>query len=563
MKEAVYRNNNIVIFNFSKMYFSDYQEVINSPYFSDFVYSYVTNLQDEHPEYYEYVVGASDKRLAVVEIVRFARLLLVFELHEIDHPLVNNLSLVDAVVEDIYNYWRKLQRFSLMYAGSGDDIQTSNFIESDSKFNSLIIGMYRKIQEKIRGRKNNVYRQLQAGTNASIVLRDYRVMLPDGYEKIRKVPFIDSLMLRTPLILFPKSNKREGTFVEIYKNPLDSFEFSSNEWMVYPAKVGTLLTFVYFHRDFLPGIVALSNLFELASDADCVSRKPDLVLLFGNQDKREACEFYEDLENNMVVGSVSYGPKIDYFGYLKKMILTIHNVKMIRDGFLPIHGAMINVTFKSGLKKGVVLIGDSGAGKSESIEAMQNLASDRIRKIDVIYDDMGSMYIKDNVVYSMGTEIGAFIRLDDLEKGSAYRDMDRSIFFNPHLHNARVVLPVNTYGMISMGHKVDMVLYANNYTNELGIKRFNDYREAKDTFIEGKRMAMGTTDEKGITKTYFANPFGPIQKQEVCDVIFEEVFTKLFTNDIFVGEIYTHLGLSESKDKLTDGAKCLLELMEK
>jgi len=364
------------------------------------------------------------------------------------------------------------------------------------------------------------------------------------------------------LILYPNSNRREGTFDEIKENPLDSFEFDSKEWMVYPAKVGTLLAFIYFHRDFLPSIVALSGLFELADDRDCLSKQPDLILLFGNQNDREACEFYEDKENGIVIGSVSYSGKIDYFGYLKKMTLTLHNIRMIDLGYLPIHGAMINITFTSGVRKGVVLIGDSGAGKSESIEAFQNLAAEKVEKLEVIYDDMGSMYIDDNEVYCRGTEIGAFIRLDDLEKGSAYRDMDRSIFFNPHLHNARVVLPVNTHKAVVSPHKVDMVLYANNYTDKPGLSAFGDFEAARETFIEGKRMALGTTDEDGITRTYFANPFGPAQRQDTCNEIFEKVFSKLFENNIYVGEIYSHLGLRGDLEGLSVAAKELLKVLE-
>lgn len=563
MQEAIYRNHNIVIFNFSKMYFNDYQDVVNSPYFLNFLQSYLEDLANSHPEYYATIINKHNPAVIALELVRLTRLLLMFELHEIDHQLISQLDILDGVVEDIYNYWRKLQRFSLMYAGSGDDIQTANFINSDSRLNDLIISLYRKIQEKVRGSKNHIYRQLQAGTNASIVLRDYRIKLPASYQILKKVPFIDSIMLRTPLILFPKSNKREGTFDEVRTNPLDAFVFDNHEWMVYPAKVGKLLTFIYFHRDFLPSVVALSNLFELADDKSCLSKQPDIVLLFGNKDDKNVCIFYEDKVNNIVVGSVSYSPRIDYFGYLKKMTLTLHNIKMISLGYLPIHGAMINVSFRSGVTKGVILIGDSGAGKSESIEALQNIASDSIQRLEIIYDDMGVMYIKDQVVYSSGTEIGAFIRLDDLEKGSAYKDMDRSIFFNPQLHNARVVLPVNTYQAVANSHKVDIVLYANNYTDEEGIKKFGDFEQAKECFIQGKRMALGTTDEFGITSTYFANPFGPSQRQEVCNEIFAKTYHQLFKNNVFVGEIYTHLGLEDGKNKLNVAALNLLEWLEK
>ncbi len=564
MKEDIYRSHNLVIFNFAQRYFNDVQDLANSGYFTAFLSDYIEHTKKHQDEFYQFLVADGKKDTAAKELTRLFKMLYVFEIKDCEHPYLRDLAIMDSIVEDIYNYWRKFQRFSLIHADSGSDNQSARFIDSDTRFNNLVIGFYRAIQEKIRGSKNRVYRQLQAGTNAAVVLRDFKTKLPESYyEKLKKIPFIDAMMLRTPLILYPKSNKREGKFIELKENPLNTFRFNKDEWMIYPAKVGTLLAFIYFHRDFLPSIVALSGLFELAADFDCANRCPDLILLFGNQDDKDAVCYYDDRQNNLVIGSVSYNAdKIDYFGYLKKTTLTLHNIRAIADGDLPIHGAMINISFKSGIKKGVVIVGDSGAGKSESIEALQNLASDRIEKMDIIYDDMGKMFIKDGEVYCSGTEIGAFIRLDDLEKGSPYKDMDRSIFFNPHLSNARLVLPVNSYKEVIKAHRVDMMLYANNYTADLGIKRFNSFEEAKEVFIAGKRIALGTTDEKGLTQTYFANPFGPMQRQNQCDKIFDKTFKQLFNNDIFVGEIYSHLGLSDNNVGLNKAAEELLRVLE-
>ena len=76
------------------------------------------------------------------------------------------------------------------------------------------------------------------------------------------VKFIDSVMLRTPMILHPKSNKREWAFEQVYENPLDTFKGDSDEFFCFPAKVGDLTVFVYFHRDFMSNGVSLANLFE-------------------------------------------------------------------------------------------------------------------------------------------------------------------------------------------------------------------------------------------------------------------------------------------------------------
>ena len=54
---------------------------------------------------------------------------------------------------------------------------------------------------------------------------------------------------------------------------------------------------------------------------------------------------------------LSVGPKVDYFGYLKKMALTLHNLIQIERGNLPIHGAMAHVVLRDGHSANIVLMG--------------------------------------------------------------------------------------------------------------------------------------------------------------------------------------------------------------
>lgn len=123
-----------------------------------------------------------------------------------------------------------------------------------------------------------------------------------------------------------------------------------------------------------------------------------------------------------------------------------------------------------------MLMGDSGAGKSESIEALKALGNDKIKKIEVVFDDMGTIHIEDGIPYGQGTEIGAFIRLDDLDPGTPYRDMDRSVFMSPESKNARVITPAAPYDVVSTNHPIDLFAYANNYDNKLGLHRFTIWR---------------------------------------------------------------------------------------
>jgi hypothetical protein len=147
-----------------------------------------------------------------------------------------------------------------------------------------------------------------------------------------------------------------------------------------------------------------------------------------------------------------------------------------------------------------------------------------------------------------GTEIGAFLRLDDLQPGYAYGHLDRSIIMNPSQVNARIVFPVTKYETLIQGHKIDYILYANNYEeidNEHHvIERFNSPEWALDIFSEGAVMSKGTTTTSGLVHSYFANIFGPPEYKEVHDAIAKKHFESFFRNNVFVGQMRTRLGIS-------------------
>ena len=103
------------------------------------------------------------------------------------------------------------------------------------------------------------------------------------------------------------------------------------------------------------------------------------------------------------------------------------------------------------------------------------------------------------------------------------------------VYKRQVITPAAPYSLITRNHKIDLFAYANNYDNKQGLRQFEDLGEAKETFVKGIRMAKGTTQETGLSETYFANPFGPMQEQDKCEPIIEEMFQCLKTVS------YTHL----------------------
>ena len=552
--KAFYANPNrsVAVINYNEEYIADIFQLINSKGFY--------NLVDLYLEESQLAVTNKVEGLSADTYINILKAILIDD--KPNYEKYGNEQILKSI-EDFYSYYRSYFRVSLINKHNSAIVK-GNFMNIDNRFNEVVIHLYRAIEEKLQGFSNRTYRQINAGTNACVLTQSIKWDMPKKYAALESIRFLDTIMLRPPMMMHTKSNKREGVFSEVADNPIDKFDGSQKDWYCFPAKIGESLAFIYFHRDYFVSGIALANLFEVADEASIAGKKPDEIILFGlKKTEGDVSHYYHDEENDIWVGEVPYNDKTTYFGYMKKMCLTVHNLHMIYENRLPIHGSMVRISFSNGKTKSVVFFGDSGAGKSESIEALQEIADDKIINIETVFDDMGSFAFDDEGnVYAQGTETGAFVRLDDLSSSVAFNNMDRGIYLNPELKNARVILPANTYKHVIEHHEIDMWVYANNYDAEIGLHQFPDEDKAKATFIAGKRKALGTTDEVGMSTTFFANPFGPVQEEAKTRPIIDKVFNKLYKDKIYVGEIYTHLGYDKSKDSLHESAQELLnELM--
>jgi len=222
---------------------------------------------------------------------------------------------------------------------------------------------------------------------------------------------------------------------------------------------------------------------------------------------------------------------------------------MMKRGRMPFHGAFTHLVLADGGAANVLLLGDTATGKSESLEALRLAGEDRIRELRVIADDMGSLEVgEDGAVRAFGTEIGAFVRLDDLQQGYAFGQMDRAIIMSPQRVNARVVLPVTTLEDVLQGYPVDLLLYANNYepvdADHPIVEVIDDVDEALRVFREGAALSKGTTTSTGLTSCYFANIFGPAQRVELHDELARRTFAAAYAAGVTVGQLRTRLGIA-------------------
>ena len=553
-------NENVLFINFNKDYCKSSEEVLNSTLFKRILLSFITRL-DKNEVYwwceFRHDFKYSKKDLAQ-KFTDLFKLCSVYNYIELKHEFLLHRKTCIRFLEELYDYYRKFERYSIMYQRSNKGYENTSFVDADSEFNELLRSTYRRVYSSLMGEPYKVYRQLAEATSAGVVIEP-NTLTNVPYKNLNRVSLVSTVLMHVPFILYTKNNKRRGVFPHVNYNVIEGLKLPTNEFLCYPIMIGKSLAFVYIHKDYTNMLISLANLFQPASNYK--DKKPDLILVYGAKDaKSDVCEFSYDEKNDIYLGVAPYGDEITYFGYMKKMLLTLHNTKCIHEGGLPIHGAMASFVLKDHSTFNVVIMGDSGAGKSETLETLRRFAGDEIVDINTIFDDMGTFYIKDDKVIAHGTEIGAFVRLDDLDSSYAYRQIERSVFLSPDQLNARVIVPAVYYNDVIKNHKVDLFLYANNYSDKHGIKLFDNLEEAKVTFKEGKRKAAATTVEQGLLTSYFANPFGPVQHQDVCNPLIDTMFKELYNTNVPVGEMYTRLSL-EGKEGPVSAAQELCNII--
>ena len=427
-------------------------------------------------------------------------------------------------VEGLYDFWRRWDRFLVVRAEAapapGDKRPLRGFTETVEALARLVRATYRDVAENITGRRPRVLRQVAAGAEVGVYAVRHKWPVPARYrELLTGVPFVRDLLLYPPLLLDPPMNTRTGQFTEVADNPLDGLKLEREDWLCYPAIVGRTTVFVYFHRRFMGLGLSLANLFEVASDEE-IAAGPDAVYLYGVPPAALArfgdlpTVFHDDRRSRLLVAAVPLEDRFGYFGYLKKMVLTLHNVAAMDRGVMPFHGAYARLVLDDGSRATVLLIGDTATGKSETLEALRVAGAERIREVRIIADDMGSLEVgPGGEVLGFGTEIGAFVRLDDLQRGYAFGQLDRSIIMSPNRVNARVVLPVTTLDDVLRGYPVDFLLYANNHeavdAEHPVVGRLEDEEAALAVFREGAAMSKGTTTEAGLTQQLLRQPVRP------------------------------------------------------
>ncbi|MDY0214753.1 MAG: hypothetical protein RBS24_04440 [Bacilli bacterium] len=504
------------------------------------------------------------KGLTIDNFVEFYQMLEKYELKTVLKRVnkINALHIPSllAFTESFFSYWRSLERYGFI----NEDISDDKVIDINIKFNSEINSIYQNFIRKLKDGNSNVYSAPNPGLNALMVTSSYAFKNKD-YNLVNNISFVTKVIINTPFFVTTKSSLRRGSFkpLTFSYNPLKDLKINKNNFYGVALKVGTLLAFIYVHRDYVVHLVALTSIYEVIDINKINNQKPDLFFIYGVDDDMFDSKYYHDTLNDTFLGFMSANEENDYFGYFKDMIMTLHNLYMVVRDFLPIPGTLIEINIKPNITKKVMFVGDTQSGKYEVIEALNLITNEEISDIKVISDSFSVLRLNNDETVINGTEIGGFLEKDALKAGYGYSDIDRAIIMNPTGQSPKYVLPLNSYNYISDNHHVDLILYMNNYENKDGLKIFLKPEDATYVFKKGTKKVINQNGEEKEVNLYFANPLTIPQYKVKIDALINKLFKELDNNGVFLGEMYTKLFVpNENLRGINLAALALLKFLE-
>ena len=280
---------NKVVLNIRERMCETAEEMLGSEKFRQILDHCIANLHSKNSPLLDVFENHNVDKESVSDLIKTLTLLVKYEnklvphIYERSSVYLKDLDRLANFVEYLYDYWRSFDRF-IINDSEGDRLDKRpyrTFNETVEQLTHLIRTVYRQIQENITGSHPNVYRQIPAGAEMSVISLPKKIPYSnDKYKVLNNIPVIRQMLIYPPLVIQQPMNKRTGHFRKIEKNPIDLVTLNPEEWLCYPAKIGKLLIMVYFHINFFELGFSQCNLFQLADDKD-LKKKPDALYMYG------------------------------------------------------------------------------------------------------------------------------------------------------------------------------------------------------------------------------------------------------------------------------------------
>ena len=179
----------ILVMNLNEQYFTGVNELVDSDEFKELVTLYLKtdNLFNTYEDY---------RNLTADQFIKMTKRILAH-----DETVFANLDrqILLSCYEDAYTYFRNFLRVTV--TDGMNQVLVNSFLDIDDRLNDLFRTCYRTLTDEVRGRRVNRYRQISSASNAALLTKHHQWPIPAGYEALDKINFIDTAMVRPPLMM--------------------------------------------------------------------------------------------------------------------------------------------------------------------------------------------------------------------------------------------------------------------------------------------------------------------------------------------------------------------------
>lgn len=332
------------------------------------------------------------------------------------------------------------------------------------------------------------------------------ISFPGKFQELANIPLVVGGSARTGINYDTEAERRAKPFGELDADP-SMQNFEHGDWTGVPLNIGGQFIICYIHkatgaREMEAGLL---NLFPLADLEAIEGKQPDGLYFFGDPNAREdELGYYQD-ESGMLIGMVPDHEIHKYFGYIKKGMLTLHNVALYEKEDLPLH-----------------------CGAMEYVVEFDEAGNPSIAQMHVLADDMGSAAIDDTTgkIMFRGTETGAFACLNGFSEEAKRRVLGTEVGYNEtkSVHNARQIVPVTSEEKATTPIELDGLFHMNNYTpkgtDQKLVDDGVDFGEFRAELTRGRRVGSGSVGKRGgWEESHMANPFPPVWVKQGEEVV--------------------------------------------
>ena len=161
MKKEFSMSNDKVMINFTAKYCNSFESVLESNGFRRILEVYLRRAKKKNSLSYRYLNNVLDTdslidiRRELTQMIRYLTIMEADEVVNISEVYKNLLQDKDkfiGVIEDVYLFWRKLERYTIVHRYKVQEgLAAVSFTEANANFSTLILNLYRKIEMHVVG----------------------------------------------------------------------------------------------------------------------------------------------------------------------------------------------------------------------------------------------------------------------------------------------------------------------------------------------------------------------------------------------------------------------------